>query len=77
MDRAQQQLREQHRDDDRDRQRDERRRNRRRQRGVEVLTDEQRGDADANRSELRVAEEQRLAELDGAPLAPVDLDQLL
>src|SRR5262249_19720825 len=77
VNRTQQQLREQHRDEDRDRQGGERRPDPRPQRLVQVVADQQRRDTDANRSDLAIAEQQRLAMFEVLALARVDRAQLL
>jgi hypothetical protein len=77
MNRPQHQLRQQHRPEHRDAEGDERRQRRRPQRGVEIAADQQRRHADPDRSELGVAEQQRLAELQVHPLAAIDRAQLI
>ena len=65
VNRPQQQLREQHRADDRHGQRDDGRHDARAERRVQILPDQQRRDADADRAEIGVAEQQRLRGIRG------------
>ena len=76
VDRPEEELRQQRRDQHRHRQRAERGDQCGTQRLVEVLADQQRRHADARRSNLGVAEQQRAAELEVLPLARVDRAQL-
>ena len=76
MNRPEQELRQQHRADDRHGERDAGRHDRRAERGVQILPDQQRRDADADRSEIGVAEPQRLPELEVLSLSCVDGLQL-
>ena len=76
VNRPEQQLRQQARHKHRDRQRREGGGSGGSERRVEVLPDQQRRNADAERRELGVAEQQRLLELQIAPLARVDGHQL-
>ena len=76
MDRPEQELRKQHRDDHRHRQRRTRGRHRRAERRVQILPHEQGRHADADRSEVGVAEPQWLAVFQIASLPRVDRDKL-
>lgn len=76
MNGSQQELRQEHRADDRERERDAGRYGRRAERGAQILADQQRRDADADRSEIGVAEPQRLPELEVLPLSSIDGPQL-
>ena len=78
VNRFQQQLREEHRHEHRDRERDQRCRHCRAQRCIEVVADEQRGDANANGAQFPVAgnDEEPLRVDVVAALAPIDLEEL-
>jgi hypothetical protein len=77
MDRAEHQLRQQHRAEHRHAERNQGGQRRRPERGVEVAANQQRRDPDPDRAELGVAEQQRLAELEVHPLAPINRAELV